>query len=82
MKKKKFSLKERLDYHRQVAKRQLDKHPSTNKPTPREDYSYGYVQTVREGRPDAQYLKTESKSYQRGVLAGEAAKKKSENIKF
>lgn len=75
--KKKYSLKERLNYHNSKVKFTTD----YSKPfTKREEYSNGYEQAVLRGSPGD--FDRKSKSYQNGVLAGLRAKEKSLNVKF
>lgn len=78
MKNKKYSLADRLKYYSNISLKEAKKSP--DKLTSRERYSAGYIQAVERGRP-LNFDKMD-KSYKRGIISGEKAKKRSLNIKF
>ena len=78
VKKRKYSLNERINYHNGI----LDKFCKTTNDVkkPKCAFSFGYLQAVERGRP----LDYDNQSifYKKGVDAGLKAKRKSELIRF
>ena len=77
-KKKKYSLKERINYFDSIIEKNFKTNEDYKKP--KVQFAFGYLQAVERGAPGN--LNDKTKSYQAGVQAGLKAKRKSLNVRF